>query len=209
MIKSLMERKGGTRVIGRDSIAFQKFLNNLRLVDLETVNGTFTWNNKMGRSSQVASKLDRFIISKNLFLFRPNLNAFILPFGGSDHWPIQLEASFISTPRNRPFRFKNVWLTHPDFISIIDKWWQEDLPIQGMKMFLLQQRLKHIKIKLKDWNKSESKNIFKAKREVEQKLQKINQIITKEGFTEDRKLQADSVQQEWDIRCQQEEIFWK
>jgi len=87
-----------------------------------------------------------------------------------DCWPIQLEASFIGTPRNRPFRFENVWLTHPDFISNINKWWKEELHVQGTKMFMLQQRLKHTKAKLKDWNKSEFGNIFKAKREVEQKL---------------------------------------
>jgi len=107
----------------------------MRLVDLETTNGTYTWNNKRGGASQVALELDRFIILESLFLSRPNLNAFILPFGGSDHWPIQLEASFIGTLRNRPLRFKNVWLSHHDFITNIGKWWKEDLPIQGTKMF--------------------------------------------------------------------------
>jgi len=48
---------------------------NMGLVDTETINGTFTWNNK---ASQVASKLDRFIISEDLLLIRllkllPNL----------------------------------------------------------------------------------------------------------------------------------------
>eukprot|EP00253_Pinus_taeda_P003074 PITA_03074 len=209
MIRSLTEKKGGTRSLGGDSIAFQNFLINMKLVDTETTNGTFTWNNKRGGALQVASKLDRFIISKDLFLTGPNLNAFILPFGGSNHWPIQLEASFIGTSRNRPFRFENVWLTHPNFITNIGKWWLEDMPIQGTKMFLLQQRLKHIKLRLEEWNKNEFGNIFNAKREVEQKLQKINQILIKEGFTKERKMQANSLQQEWDKRCQQEEIFWK
>ena len=63
MIKSLTEKKGGTRILGKDSTTFQNFLNNMGLVDIETINGTFTWNNKMGGASQVASKLDRFIIS--------------------------------------------------------------------------------------------------------------------------------------------------
>lgn len=63
----------------------------------------------------------------------------------------------------------------------------EDLPAQGTKMFLLQQRLKHTKLKLKEWNKKEFGNISKAKREVEQKLQGINQILITDGFTEERK----------------------
>ena len=61
-------------------------------------------------------------------------------------------------------------------------------------MFLLHQRLKHIKLWLKDWNENEFGNIFKAKREVEQKLQGINQVLILYGFTEERKIQANSLQ---------------
>eukprot|EP00253_Pinus_taeda_P002583 PITA_02583 len=181
----------------------------MKLVDTKIANGTFTWNNKKGGTSQVASKLDRFIISKDLFLTDPNLNVFILPFRGSDHWSIQLEDTFIGTLRNRPFRFENFWLTHLDFNTNMGKWLLEDMPIQGMKMLLLQQRLNHIKLILKEWNKNEFGNIFNTKREVEQKLQKINQTLIKEGFTEERKMQAHSLQQEWDNKCQHEENFWK
>lgn len=83
------------------------------------------------------------------------------------------------------------------------------MPTQGTKIVHLQQRLKHIKLRLKEWNKNEFGNIFKAKREVENKLQETNQILIAEGFTEERKMQANPLQQEWDNRCQQEEIFWR
>jgi len=209
MIRSISEKKDGTRSLGRDSIAFQNFINNMRLVDTETSNGIFTWNNKRGGESQVASKLDRFIILEDLILIGLDLLAMILPFGGLDHWPIQIEASFIGTLRNRPFRFENIWLTHPDFISNIEKWWIEDMQVQGTKMFLLLQRLKHIKLRLKDWKKNEFGNIFEAKKVVERKLQEINQILITDGFNEERKEQADYHQQEWEGLCKQEEIFWK
>jgi len=88
MIRSLTEKNGKTRILGRDSIAFQNFLNNMRLVDIETINGPFTWNNKKGRAFQVASKLERFIILEDLFLTSLDLTTVILPFGGSDHWHI-------------------------------------------------------------------------------------------------------------------------
>jgi len=39
MTKSLMEKKGGTRTLGRDSVAFQNFITNMKLVDMETSNG--------------------------------------------------------------------------------------------------------------------------------------------------------------------------
>lgn len=42
MIRSLSEKNGGTRSLGRDSIAFQNFINNMKLVDTETSNDIFT-----------------------------------------------------------------------------------------------------------------------------------------------------------------------
>ena len=104
----------------------------------------------------------------------------------------------MGTPRNRPFRFENAWLSHPKFTSNIDKWWREELNIQGTKMFMLQQKLKHIKARLKAWNKKEFGDIFKAKRETEQKLQEINQNNITEDFTEERQKPTDSLQEEWE-----------
>eukprot|EP00253_Pinus_taeda_P032555 PITA_32555 len=83
----------------------------------------------------------------------------ILPFGVSHHWPVQLEVQGIGIPRNRAFRFENIWLTHLDFISNIANWWSEYLHIQGPRMFLLHKRLKHVKLRLKDWNNIEFDNI--------------------------------------------------
>ena len=57
----------------------------MKLVDIVTSNGIFTWNNKRGGESQVASKLDRFIISEDLMLIDNEMIARVLPFGGSDH----------------------------------------------------------------------------------------------------------------------------
>ena len=120
------------------------------MADSEMHNGLFTWNKKRGGNSQVASKLDRFLIFEILMLTNSEISASVLPFGGSDHWPIQLEIKGIDAPKNKPFRFENIWLSHPYFISNIEEWWSEDLQIQCSKIFLLHKRLKHIKIKLKD-----------------------------------------------------------
>lgn len=94
-------------------------------------------------------------------------------------------------------------------ISSPTYWWIEEIPIQFTKMFLLHHRLKHIKRKLKEWNKNEFGNILKAKVDMEKKLQEINKILIRDGFTKERKMQVDSLQQEWGNRCQREEIFWR
>ena len=93
----------------------------MKLVDIVMNNGTFTWNNKRGES-QVASKLDRFIISEDIILKEEDIVAIILPFGVSDHWLVQMEIQGIDNPRNRPLRFENIWLSHPDFSNNIAIW---------------------------------------------------------------------------------------
>ena len=91
MIKSLSEKKGGTKILSKHSSAFQTFIDNMKLVDNDTSNGLFTWNNKRGGESQVGSKLDRFIILEELMPIDKEMIASVLPFGGSYHWSVQLE----------------------------------------------------------------------------------------------------------------------
>jgi len=85
MIKSLLEKKGGTKVLARVSLAFQSFTEDMNLVDSELSNGFFTWNNKSGGEAWVAPKLDRFLISEELMIIEKEITVRILPFGGSDH----------------------------------------------------------------------------------------------------------------------------
>eukprot|EP00253_Pinus_taeda_P017161 PITA_17161 len=209
MIKSLSEKKGGTRVLNKDSLAFQSFTENLKLIKPDSDNGLFTWNNKIGGEAQVASRLGRFMISEELMLINNEITEKILPFGGSDHWPIQLEIKGLDAPRNRPFIFENIWLSHPDFLSNIKKWWIEDLQIQGSKMFPLHKRLKHIKFRLKEWNKKDFGNIFVNKKSMETKIQELNQELIQDGFNKDKNEQFDKLHHEWENLCKQEEIFWR
>jgi len=76
-------------------------------------------------------------------------------------------------------------------------------------MFLLQKILKHIKLKLKEWNKNEHGNIFAAKNAVEGKMQELNQALITDGFDEIRNDQVTKYHQEWEELCKQEEIFWR
>eukprot|EP00253_Pinus_taeda_P031791 PITA_31791 len=76
-------------------------------------------------------------------------------------------------------------------------------------MFILHKRLKHIKLKLKEWNKNEFGNIFEAKTVVDRKLHEINQILITDDFNEGRKEQVEHHQWGWEELCKQEEILWK
>jgi len=106
MITSPGEKKGGLRTLNRDAEAFISFIRTANLVDIQPKNGIFTWNNKRGGDRLIASGLDRFLISDTILLEGITVESEIIPSGGSDHWPISLQATILGTPKNRPFRFE-------------------------------------------------------------------------------------------------------
>jgi hypothetical protein len=178
-------------------------------VDIRTSNGQFTWNNKINLHHQVATRLDRFLVSESIILQGLALEGNILPWGGSDHWPVRLEENFQATPKNRPFRFEKFWIDHPTFKENIKAWWQEEIQEQGTKMFRLQKKLKHIKEKLKKWNKEVFGNIDQAKKLIEERMERLQEQCIQEGYTEERKKEENQLLQDWEARCKQEETLWR
>lgn len=174
MITSLLEKKGGLRKLNRDGEVFISFIDNAGLVNVHPKHGQFTWNNRRGGERLISSRLDRFLISESFILDGKTVESNILPSGGSDHWPISLAVELQGTPRNKPFRFEKFWIEHPNFLTMVEKWWSEPLEVAGSKMFNLQMKLKHIKLKLKDWNRTIFGNIFQEKAIIEQKLEQIH-----------------------------------
>eukprot|EP00253_Pinus_taeda_P016193 PITA_16193 len=168
MIRSLSEKKGGTRALNKDSSAFQIFSEKMKLVDIETNNGLCTWNNKRGGDSQVASKLDRFMIYEELMLLDKEIIAATLENDGL-----------------KTCRFKD----------------------QLCSCYI--KRLKHFKLKLKDWNMKEFGNIFTSKKILENKILELNQSFIKDGFDKDNNDLVEKYHQEWEMLCKQEEFFWK
>jgi exonuclease III len=153
IIRSLDEKKGGSRRLDQDSHDFNSLIDDLRLIDLETDNGIHTWTNRRTGVHQIACKLDRFLISEPLMMDDTALESTILNLPGSDHWPIQLWMDVPATPGKKPFHFEQFWLDHPDFQENIQDWWRQAEITQGSKMYRFQQKLKNLKQTLKLWNK--------------------------------------------------------
>jgi len=104
MITTLAEKKGGLRKLDKDSEAFNTFIVESRLTYIPTVNGLHTWNNKQGGNRQIASRLDRFLLSKSILLQNIDMEANLLHIGGSDHWSVQIHFTNLEKPHNIPFR---------------------------------------------------------------------------------------------------------
>lgn len=69
----------------------------------------------------------------------------------SDHCLISLkEADLARGPK--PFKFFNCWLRHPGFRKLVEEWWQE-LHVTGCKMYILTEKLKLLRSKLRVWHR--------------------------------------------------------
>ena len=54
MIMSLEEKTGGRKRLEQDSGKFKTLPEQLKLVDIENINGTFTWSNRRSGNHHVA-----------------------------------------------------------------------------------------------------------------------------------------------------------
>ena len=85
LIRSLDEKKGRVRTTSAASNLFNKFIEEMKLVDIRSTNGLFLWKNKRSGEGHIASRLDRFLVLKSVLTGRGDIGASVLPVAGSDH----------------------------------------------------------------------------------------------------------------------------
>eukprot|EP00253_Pinus_taeda_P005730 PITA_05730 len=131
MIASKEEKKGGRSNTNNEDSLLKEFINSNWLMDIPTSNGIFTWTNKQAGVQQIASRLDRFLISDNATHIGGEFTASILPFSGLDHWPIELQWNRPGNNLRRPFHFEEFWLSHPKFDKLVRSSWTNFNPSEG------------------------------------------------------------------------------
>jgi len=77
-----------------DAEEFTSFIEKMKLVDIRTSNAQFTLNNKRLSHHQVSMRLDKFLVLESIIMQGLEIECNILPWGGSDHWLMQLEENF-------------------------------------------------------------------------------------------------------------------
>jgi hypothetical protein len=119
-------------------VDFRELIERLHLIDVPTRNGLFTWNNKRGNEHSIVVLLDRFLLSEVGFQSKHGLSARVLPYHGSDHWPISLEWTQVWKQGPMPFRCEKLCLNHPNFLKNLALWWKFLKDIHGTKMYQFQ-----------------------------------------------------------------------
>ena len=127
--------------------AFNQFIIDSDLLDIPLGGVSFTWSNKEGKRS----KLDRFLVSENLFMAYPNLSALVLPKGLPDHNPILLFEQYVDYGPP-PFRFFHSWFKIVDFDNLVISSWAETIDHETNAMIIFKRKLINLKNAIKQWN---------------------------------------------------------
>jgi len=123
MITKLEENQGGRTKLVQENEHFKEFIQSNALIDTHFCNGTHTWSNRRIGRHQIASKLDRFLLTDNAVHLGGDIIAAILRYVGFDHWSITLQWQRPGNANKRPFCFEAFWLTHPTFKDFIRNTW--------------------------------------------------------------------------------------
>ncbi|GJY73440.1 RNA-directed DNA polymerase, eukaryota [Tanacetum coccineum] len=126
---------------------FNSFIANSGLEEVPLGGCNFTWCHK---SAAKMSKLDRFLVSNNLFTYCPHISTIMLDRFLSDHRPILLrETSFDYGPV--PFQFFQHWIEIDGFSKFIEDTWNL-APVSGTNaLCVLISKMKFLKNRIREW----------------------------------------------------------
>ncbi|XP_058223301.1 uncharacterized protein LOC131333018 [Rhododendron vialii] len=170
------ERVGCTNV-NRGMREFKDFINNMELMDIPMQGRKFTWTNFQDLA--IHSRLDRFLLSQS-FIDRFKLVQWGLPRPISDHNPIMI-ADDCRDWGPKPFRFMDIWLTNPNCLKVAKEAW-ESCQVYGWAGFVIVQKLRAVKNRLKQWNKEDFGNVFTGLESCQETIYKLDLVA------EDRQL---------------------
>lgn len=168
-IRRESERMGrGLLANRRDIAGFDSFICDSRLVDLPIHGRSYTCYKADGSCK---SRIDRILLNSNWIDRWPNSTQRGLRRTVFDHCPIFLEIKARDWGL-KPFRYFNMWSTHPDFKDFVCRKW-DSYRINGWGSFIIKEKLKLLKEDLKKWNAE----IFgKVENNIEKLRQDIQQL---------------------------------
>ncbi|XP_020081720.1 uncharacterized protein LOC109705399 [Ananas comosus] len=151
------------------------------------------------------AKLDRFLVSTDLDQTYPLSKVKALPRITSDHTPITLSTGI--HPPTRRFRFERVWLSKEDFAANVPCWWNEVTP-KTSAILTLSAKLRHCRIRIKEWRKTNFYSISSTKRLLQEELQNIDLLEERFALSHESRDRRDAIKAQFQIILQEEEILW-
>lgn len=120
-------------------------------------------------------RLDRVVCNDSWLNFWSAVSSCTLTRNRSDHFPLLMDLRKENRNFSSSFKFLRMWASHLDCSTILEDAWKGNF--SSCPMFILCQKLKQVKMKLKEWNKEIFGNVNDNVNIAMQKLDSIQQEI--------------------------------
>ncbi|GJY65492.1 putative reverse transcriptase domain-containing protein [Tanacetum coccineum] len=169
---------------------FNSFISATGLVEVSLGGSRFTWCHK---SAKKMSKLDRFLVSENLLVSCPQLNAITLERFLSDHRPILLRENHYDYGPT-PFRFFHHWIEMEGFCKLVEDTWKNSPCVGSNAMKILMGKLKYLKNIIREWNKNNMVCRKNVKAQYKKDLEAVDRILDSgQGAEKDIRSRSDII----------------
>ena len=118
------------------------FMGKIDLIDGYLKGNPFTWSNNIKGNELILVRLDRLLVTR---WWHQLSSSFLenLPRIAFDYSPLLFKWEDRLKRGPKPFRYKIMWETHPNFKYHIEEWW--NIRIDGTTMYRLTQKLNDVR----------------------------------------------------------------
>ncbi|XP_057811598.1 uncharacterized protein LOC131025829 [Salvia miltiorrhiza] len=189
-IRKQNERVGrGDSFCATDTRNFDMFIRRCDLTEIRLQGRKFTWYKPNGERE---SKLDRFFVNSRWLSEWPSSHGQGLQRMIYDHCPILLSTKNVDWgPKS--FRFINAWTSHPEFLKLVEKVWREG-SFTCWSCYIFKEKLKKLKVALKEWNRVSFGNIDHAIISLKDELQALDALDDTFGLEDSEIIKRNEIQ---------------
>lgn len=185
---------------------FRTWTDSNNLIHLATRGSQFTWSNGTRGSAYTEKRLDKTAVNEAWISFWSAMSCCTLTRNKSDHFPSLLNMKKEVSCHISSCKFMKMWANHPHCHKIITE--ALNIPVSSCLMFILSQKLKIVKLKLKEWNKTCFGDVNLRVSSAEAKVFTIQAELNSRGFLGESMLQEKEAQSELQQALHYQEEFW-
>ncbi|KAL6139472.1 hypothetical protein ACLB2K_057776 [Fragaria x ananassa] len=176
------ECMGGQLPIRSSCEDFRSVTELCNFAHMDTTGAFYTWARGRG-SNHIERRLDRALCDTCWNDSWQESSCIAIPRVVSDHNALLFSAKKSCIGGPKPFKFQSMWLLHSSFQDLVANCWRSTMPV-GCPMHITLQKLKALKLCLKDWNLNVFGNVHRQLEEARGKLADIQYTIYSHGYNE-------------------------
>ncbi|XP_056697648.1 uncharacterized protein [Spinacia oleracea] len=145
------DERVGSPVRNAEIVDICECMDSCNMEDIKSVGNFYTWNNKQHGPARVFSKIDIIMANPKWLGVYSSAEVCFMNEGCFDHSPGLLTVYPRDTGGKKPFKYFTMWKAAPQFMTLIQEQWTGT--VQGSKMFGVVDKVKKVKLALKELNK--------------------------------------------------------